>query len=174
MERLMSSLFEILENDHRTARGMLEQISEHVDEDPEGALLLLDEVRLLILAHAHAEARTLYPVLSSFKATADLSRMGFDEHTAIEVLLDQLVEGRHVDDAFKKTLEALLDLVDHHFDEEELHLFPRAARVLGRRRLSELADEYIAEKSRELFRLGDDQHADRLLGDNHQVILGID
>lgn len=169
-----SILFTLLQGDHRAARGLLEQILDEIDEDPEGARLLLDQARVQILAHAHAEARTFYAALESEETTADLAAHGLATHTSLEDLLDELWVTRLVDATYKAKVQALADLLDHHVDEEELHLFPRAARLLGPLRLAELAEELIAEKSRELFRLGDDEAADRLLGDNHQIVLGID
>jgi hemerythrin-like domain-containing protein len=167
-------LFSLLAEDHRHVRGLLEQILEEIDDDPEGARLLLDQARIHILAHAHAEARTLYVALEPHETTTDLAHEGREAHAVVENLLDELTATRVVDDAYRAKIKVITDLLDHHIEEEELHMFPRAVRVLGRDRLTELADEFIAEKSRELFRLGDDEAADRLLGENRQVILGID
>jgi hemerythrin-like domain-containing protein len=167
-------LFSLLVDDHRAARGLLEQILEEIDDDPEGARLLLDQARVQILAHAHAEARTLYLALEPDETTTDLAHQGREEHAIVENLLDELSDTEVVDDAYRAKVAVIADLLDHHVDDEETRMFPRAARVLGRPRLDELAEEFLAEKSRELFRLGDDEAADRLLGDNRQIVLGID
>lgn len=169
-----AQLFALLAEDHRAARGLLEQILETIDDDPEGARLLLDEARVQILAHAHAEARTLYIALEPDESTSDLAHEGREEHAVVENLLDELSVTRVVDDSYRAKIKVITDLLDHHIDEEELHMFPGAIRVLGRDRIDELADDFIAEKSREHFRLGDDAAADRVLGDNHQVVLGLD
>jgi hemerythrin-like domain-containing protein len=167
-------LLALLADDHRHVRGLLEQILEEIDDDPEGARLLVDQARIHILAHAHAEARTLYVALEPHEITTDLAHEGREEHAVVESLLDELSGARVVDDAYRAKVAVIADMLDHHIEDEETQMFPRAARVLGRDRLDQLADELIAEKSRELFRLGDDEAADRLLGDNHQVVLGID
>src|SRR5688572_24406121 len=110
----MGDLFDRLIREHRAVRGLLEQMDQQLDDDPEGTQLLLPEVRRLLLPHARAEERVLYPALDAAEPTSPLSHHAREEHALIEHLLDQLGASLVVDEAWRAKLDILIDLVDQH------------------------------------------------------------
>jgi hemerythrin-like domain-containing protein len=161
------SLLEMLVQDHRAFRGLLEQIAEIIDDDPEGARLLVKHARIAILAHGRAEGRVLYVEIS------EDAHQAREEHAVVEALLDDLAAALVVDDAYRARVQIITDLLDRHIADEEQALFPKARRAIGARRLGELADVWLVAKARELTRLGDDDAAEALI-DGREVVRGID
>lgn len=164
-------LFALLERDHRAVRGLLEQAHDTIDDDPEGARLLVAEATIQLLAHARGEERTLYPALERHRAATDLALEGREEHAVLESLVGKLAAARTVDATFKAKLKVLTEILDHHVDEEEEQMFPEAREVLGAERLTAIAAAFIAEKQAELARLSLAATADN---DEEPVILGVD
>jgi len=167
-----NELFAWLERDHRDARGLLEQLAAIIDDDPAGAHRLAQLARVQILAHAHAEARTLYAALEvdADEDAADLGHEGREEHGLIEGLLDELDEARVVDEAFRAKVEVLRGLFDRHVADEEGAMFAAARRVLGTERLAQVMSELALEKERELERLGESEAVD----EGEMVMRGVD
>lgn len=148
-------LFAMLERDHRSMRALLEQVLDTIDTDPEGARLLVAEASIQLLAHARAEERTLYVALQQHDESRAIANEGHEEHAVIEMLLDQLAASRVVDDTYKAKVKVLTEILDHHIEEEEEEMFPKARDVLGEARRSSIATTFGAEKHAELGRLAE-------------------
>lgn len=146
-------LFALLETDHRAARDLLDQLAEALDDEPAAARDLLIEVRRHLLAHARAEERALYAALECHDATRDLAHEGREEHAVVEHLLAALCRARAVDDAFKAKVKVMTEIVDHHVDEEEQQLFPKMRAAIDPADRRAIAEEFLAQKGRELARV---------------------
>ena len=119
-----ADLFGVLEREHHAIRAVLEHALGMIDEDPEGARVLVVEVRAQLLAHAHAEERSLYLELERSEKTGDQAHEAREEHGVIEILLEELAEALVVDDSYRAKLKVMTDIFDHHVDQEEQAMFP--------------------------------------------------
>jgi hemerythrin superfamily protein len=147
-----TDLFGVLQREHQAIRTILEHALGMIDDDPEGARTLVHEVRAQLLAHAHAEERSLYLELERTEKTGPEAHEAREEHGVIEVLLEELAESLVVDDSYRAKLKVMTDILDHHVDLEEHSMFPKARAVLDGR-LDAVTRAFQAEKERELARL---------------------
>jgi hypothetical protein len=147
-----ADLFGVLEREHHAIRAILGHALGMIDDDPEGARVLVVEVRTQLLAHAHAEERSLYLELERSEKTGDQAHEAREEHGVIEILLAELGEALVVDDSYRAKLKVMTDIFDHHVDQEEQTMFPKARAVLGAR-LEAVTQAFQTEKERELARL---------------------
>lgn len=94
-----------------------------------------------LAAHATVEERLLYPELSRLGETGDLTRDAVEEHLVMKRLLADMLETRLSDEVFDAKCRVLEDEVTRHVAEEEAILLPRAQRLVGRERMTELGAE---------------------------------
>jgi len=143
-------VFELLIRDHRTIQGLFDQIQNQMDDDPEVARGLFAEVRLQVLAHAHAENAIVYSVFEEIDELTTFVHEGREEHALVERLIDELARMFHVDDAWEAKIKVLSEMVEHHVEEEEKEAFPKARRALGDDGARELGERFARARATEI------------------------
>ena len=88
--------------------------------------------------HTQIEEQIFYPALRSFEETKDLIPEAFEEHQEVKDILEEMSSLNPGNDEFMDKLTELRDSVEHHVEEEEGEMFPKAEQVLGQSRLQEL------------------------------------
>lgn len=80
---------------------------------------------------------------------------GYEEHHAVELLMDELDGMSPDDERFDAKFTVIKEFVLHHVEEEEDEMFPQAREALGEDRLRELGEEMQA-RADELRAAADD------------------
>ena len=91
------------------------------------------------------EEQILYPALKNNPETSDIIEESYEEHAQVDEILKEMSPGG---DDFEDQLEELRESVEHHVDEEENELFPKAKTVLGEARLQEMGKQMETMKQR--------------------------
>ena len=143
-------VFDRLVKDHRIVRDLFEQIRGVVDDEPEVARGLFLELRLQLLAHAHAENVVVYSAFEEIDELIEFVHEGREEHALAERLLDELAGMLHVDDTWEAKMQVLSELVAQHVEEEENEAFPRARRAMSEEAAHELGDAFRRARSSEI------------------------
>jgi hemerythrin-like domain-containing protein len=68
------------------------------------------------------------------------------EHHMVDVALPEAREGENNED-LKARAKVVKELVEHHADEEEKDMFPRARKLMTREELRDLGDRMAARKT---------------------------
>jgi hemerythrin-like domain-containing protein len=140
---------ELLTTDHERVRGLLAELGdEALGESPTRTSTnrgdLLRDVVQSIRIHARIEEEIFYP---AFHAAAEVradSKLFFEateEHGLVDALLPSLEAEDPSSEVFAAKVKVLKDLIEHHAQEEEELMFPRAQKLLGKARLLELGAE---------------------------------
>ena len=87
-----------------------------------------------------------YPAMKQFDETRDMIGEAMEEHQEVDQLLNDMATLSPGDDEFQDKLEELRDSVEHHIDEEENELFPRAEELCGDERLNEMGNQMLQMK----------------------------
>jgi hemerythrin superfamily protein len=143
-------VFDRLIKDHRTVQGLFDQIQMQMEDDPEVARGLFAEVRLQLLAHAHAEDQVVYAAFEEIDELSDFVHEGREEHALVEKLIDELASMLHVDDTWQAKIKVLAEMVAHHVEEEEQDAFPKARRAFGDEAARELGEQFRRAKTDEI------------------------
>ncbi len=112
-----SDVVELILADHREFERLLRELR---NRETDRAAVLGDLADLLV-AHAEAEEREVYPTLKR-KAPEEAEEIehGAEEHAeGHEALLELLRVDADDDEAFEEALEELSEALTHHLDEEE-------------------------------------------------------
>ncbi len=139
---------QLLESDHELVKKLLKELDDTTERALKTRPALLARIRKEMMVHEAIEEELFYPALENFRKAAELVNESYEEHHVADVLLDELATIDASDPAFTAKVTVLREAIQHHIEEEEEHLFPRAKRLLGVRELRELGSE-MEDRKRE-------------------------
>jgi hemerythrin-like domain-containing protein len=138
----------LLKQDHEKVRGLLGQL-----ENATGArrAKLLGQVEQELKVHTQIEEEIFYPAYRDATRKKEDKKLYFEaveEHHVVDLVLPEASDGDSPEE-LKAKAKVLKELVEHHADEEEKEMFPRARKALDREELRELG-ERMQERKDEL------------------------
>ena len=141
---------ELLKSDHQKVRGLLAELAETTHRASKTRTELLGKIALELRVHTTIEEEIFYPAFREAGEKHEDEKMFFEameEHRAAGDLVLPDLEATEVDsDQFGGRAKVLMELVEHHADEEEKEMFPRARELLGVDALRELGERMQARK----------------------------
>lgn len=147
----------LLTQDHETVRGLLTQLEETTDRGAKKRAELLAKVALEIRVHARIEEEIFYPAYKEAAKSKEDVKLYFEaaeEHGLVDIVLPALEATEPTDETFGAKSKVLKDLIEHHAEEEETEMFPKAKRLLGKETLTELGAQLAARKEELQAELG--------------------
>jgi iron-sulfur cluster repair protein YtfE (RIC family) len=145
----------LLTEDHRKVRKLLDDLSKTTTRAAKKRADLLAKIAAELEAHTAIEEEIFYPAFKEAGQKSDDDKMFFEameEHRAAgELVLPDLLKTDVGSEQFGGRAKVLKELVEHHADEEEKLMFPRARKLLGKPALQDLGAELEARK-KELLR----------------------
>lgn len=143
----------LLKNDHEKVRQLLSQLAK--EEAADAREKLLDQIALELEAHTTIEEEIFYPAFREASEKQEDEKMYFEameEHRAAGDLVLPDLKGTTPDsEKFGGRAKVLKELVEHHADEEEKDMFPRAKKLLDADTLEELGQR-MEKRKQELMR----------------------
>jgi hemerythrin-like domain-containing protein len=148
----MTNVFDLLKKDHKKVAGIFKDIENVKEGKTQEKKSLFQQLNTELSAHAEFEEMNLYPIIKEDKPTHDLTLESYEEHRLIKQLLNEL-SGMPVDkDEWDAKLKVLKEQVEHHVEEEEGELFPKAKKVLGKEEIDALTAKKEAQKVKVLVK----------------------
>ncbi len=143
----------LLKKDHEKVRGLLKKLESAAVKGDGRAERLLEQVDREVKIHSQIEEEIFYPAFHDAARTREENKLFFEakeEHHIVDLVMPEVhdsEEGDVADFAAKATV--LKDLIEHHADEEEREMFPRARKLFDRSELQELGRR-LQERKEEL------------------------
>ena len=139
--------FELLKADHRDVEKLFQEL-----ESARGAakLRVFEQIRTDLELHTQIEEKIFYPALEKPEETHDLALEAYEEHAVVKTLLKELGRARTANAEWEAQTKVLQENVEHHVEEEENELFPKAQEVLEEEELEALGERMQTEKARKL------------------------
>lgn len=140
--------FNLLKTDHKKVAGLFEQL-----ESARGSaakLRVFEQIKNELDLHTHIEEKIFYPVLEEPEETHELTLEAYEEHNVVKKLLKELSSARSANEEWEAKAKVLQENVEHHVEEEENELFPKASSALSEEEVEELGERMEAEKMRKL------------------------
>jgi hemerythrin-like domain-containing protein len=140
----------LLKKDHEKVRGLLKRLESAADRGDDRAEDLLAQVDREVKIHSQVEEEIFYPAFNVAARTKEDSKLFFEateEHHVVDLVMPEVhdSEGGGREDFAAKT-KVLRDLIEHHAEEEEKEMFPKAKKLIGREELQELGRRIKARK----------------------------
>ncbi|MDB5753627.1 MAG: hemerythrin [Massilia sp.] len=120
----------LLSADHREVKAMFEQYKGLGGRARASKKKLADQICNALTVHATIEEEIFYPALrAASKEAADLLDEALVEHAGAKDLIAQLQEMDPEDDLYDAKVKVLGEQIDHHVEEEEGEMFPKAKKA---------------------------------------------
>jgi len=135
----------LLKTDHENVRELLGQF-----ENATGARRekLRGKIETELKVHTQIEEEIFYPAYREAARKKEDKKLYFEaleEHHVIDLVLPEMNDGASPEE-LKAKAKVLKELVEHHADEEEKEMFPRARKVLDKEELRALGEQMQLRK----------------------------
>jgi hemerythrin-like domain-containing protein len=144
------NVFTLLKADHKKVAGIMEKIDSTTERGVKTREDLFTQLKTELDVHAHIEETIFYPELEKADETHDITLEAFEEHRIVKQLLGELEEMDKGDEQWTARFTVLKENVEHHVEEEEGEMFPKARKVLGEEKAEIIGARMEAEKNKEL------------------------
>jgi hemerythrin-like domain-containing protein len=131
-------VFSLLKKEHKKVAGLFKDIEGLTKSTISKKEALFRELKTDLTKHADFEEQNLYPVIKDPEKTHDLTLESYEEHRLIRQLLDELTRMPENKDEWDAKFKVLREQVEHHVEEEEGELFPKAKKVLSEEQIDDL------------------------------------
>ena len=132
--------FTLLKDDHEKVAGILEKIDGTTERATKSREELFAELKNELDVHARIEEEILYPALEEYEETRAISLEAYEEHALVKQLLEELASAPKDDEQWTAKFTVLKENVEHHVEEEEGEMFPKARKVLSADEIEELGE----------------------------------
>jgi hemerythrin-like domain-containing protein len=142
----------LLKEDHEKVRGLLRQLEKAATSDGDEAEPLLKSIESELRVHTTIEEEIFYPAFRDAASKKDDSKLYYEaveEHHVVDLVLPEIDKGDTGSAEFAAKAKVLKDLVEHHAEEEEKEMFPRARKLMDKDELVTLGQQ-LANRKREL------------------------
>ena len=117
----------LLTEDHENVKQMFEQYEGLGDRAHASKKKLATQICTELTKHAQAEEEIFYPAMrAATKKNEDLVDEATVEHASAKDLIAQILEMEPTEDLFDAKVKVLSELIEHHVEEEEGEMFPKA------------------------------------------------
>lgn len=135
----------LLKEDHEKVRTLLGQF-----ENATGARRqkLLSQIETELKIHTTIEEEIFYPAYREAARKKEDKKLFFEavqEHHVVDMVLPEMNDGASPEE-LKAKAKVLKDLVEHHAEEEEKEMFPRARKVMDKEELRSLGEMMLRRK----------------------------
>ena len=155
-----SNAISLLEADHAKVRKLLSELEETTSRGVKKREELLEEIASEVRVHARVEEEVFYPAFRRAGKANEDEKMFFEaaeEHGLVDIVLPALEGTDPASELFSARAKILKDLIEHHAEEEETEMFPRARELMSGDLLGDLAVEIEQRKGE----LGDGRNVGR-------------
>lgn len=142
-------IYKRLEQDHDRQKDLAARLVE-TSGDSEDRRQLWADFKAEAEAHANAEEQTFYAALIENPDTQEKARHSVSEHKTASDLIEKLGDTDMSSASWLQTFQTLKEELEHHIEEEENEVFPKARSVISDDEATRLADEFETRKSAEL------------------------
>lgn len=144
-------VFKLLKQDHQEVKQLFKKIEDSSDGAIKTREKSFKDLARELAVHASLEERIVYPRLQEIEDLEDTVKEGIEEHHVVEQLMEEIAKMSAGDEQWMAKVSVLKEMVDHHVEEEEKELFPKASKALEKDEIEELG-QTVAEEKKDMLR----------------------
>ena len=141
--------FELLKQDHKKVSGIFEKLEPTTERAEKTREELFTQLKQELDVHAAIEEQIFYPAIKDADETHEITLEAFEEHAVVKTLLSELDAEPKDTEEWKAKLTVLKENVEHHVEEEETEMFPKARKVLSEEQIEQLGARMEAAKQQQ-------------------------
>jgi hemerythrin-like domain-containing protein len=131
----------LLKDDHKNVKDLLSKL-ESGRGNAASREQLVAKIENELRIHTQIEEDLFYPAFRDAARTKNDKKLYFEaieEHNVVDMVLPDVRQAdAQEQEIFSAKVKVLKDIVEHHIEEEEGQMFPKARKTLGQTRLREL------------------------------------
>jgi len=128
----------LLKQDHKTMKKIMEDIDATTERGVKTREDLLAKMKQELTLHERIEEEVFYPALREHKKAKDIVLEAYEEHHAVDTLLEELEAVPFDDETWSAKFTVIKENIEHHIEEEEGEMFDKARQVLDGDELEDL------------------------------------
>ena len=139
----------LLKEDHKKVKGLLAQLEKTTERGADRRKMLLGKIEQEVKVHTTIEEEIFYPAYRDAvkkKDDRELYQEALEEHHVVDLVLPELKRSDPSGEVFGAKAKVLKELIEHHAEEEEKEMFPKARKVLAAAELKDLGARMAARK----------------------------
>jgi hemerythrin-like domain-containing protein len=139
----------MLKEDHKNVRKLLRELEDTTEEDGAKRTELLAEIARMVRAHSQLEEELFYPAYLAACTKADEEKLYYEaaeEHHVVDLVLPEIETADVESPEFAGKAKVLKDLIEHHAEEEETEMFPKATKLIDKDEMADLGERMRARK----------------------------
>jgi len=147
-----SDAIALLKQDHEKVRNLLDELEKAAENGGTEAEALLETIENELKIHTTIEEEIFYPAFKEAASKKDDSKLYYEaveEHRVVDLVLPEIDTGDAGSPELAAKAKVLKDLVEHHADEEEKEMFPRARKLMDKDELATLGEQ-LSQRKEEL------------------------
>jgi hemerythrin-like domain-containing protein len=134
----------LLEQDHDRVKRLCDELDEA--NTVERRRQLFAEIEGEIKLHEECEEKVLYPTLRNHPKLKDIVLEGYQEHHVVDLIMGELRNLSPSDETWPAKAKVMHESLEHHIEEEEEKMFPRARKEMSKEQIEELGRQMQAIK----------------------------
>ena len=139
----------LLKEDHEKVRELLGELEETTSKATGRRQALLKSIEQELKLHTKIEEEIFYPAFLDAAEKQDDKKLYYEaleEHHVVDMVLPEIKKIDAGSEEFAAKAKVLKDLVEHHAEEEETEMFPRARKLMDREELVQLGQQLAQAK----------------------------
>jgi hypothetical protein len=140
----LTGVFKLLAEQHGEVAALLKRAAGA--EKVEKRLDLWSKIRIELISHERGELGVVYPAMRDRAELREFAARHDQEAGQLEAAISGLDSIDPTTDQWHDKLEALIEMVTHHIDEEENEWFPRASELIKGEEAKDLEGRFKALK----------------------------
>lgn len=138
----------LLETDHRRFEKLLEQGEATTERAVKGRTEILATLKAALEVHEEIEEKILYPALKSHPEAREIVLEGYQEHHVADLIIEELRRVATDNEKWGAKFKVLKENIEHHIEEEEDSMFPKARGIFSREELQDLGARMKAMRAK--------------------------
>ena len=129
---------------------MLSELEETTERAGKKRAKLLADIKREIEVHTRVEEEIFYPAFREAvdsKEDRKITLEAYEEHHVVDLVMPEIEGTDPSAEEFGAKAKVLKDLIEHHAEEEEKEMFPKARKLFERAELVELGERIEARKA---------------------------
>jgi hemerythrin-like domain-containing protein len=148
----MPDAIQLLKADHKEVKELLKKLTETTERATTSRKDLLEKIEMEVKIHTQIEEEIFYPAFHEAAEKRDDQMMFYEateEHHVVDMVLPELKQTDPSTRTFTAKAMVLKELIEHHADEEEKEMFPKAKKLIDKDELQRLG-ERMEQRKKEL------------------------
>ena len=148
-----SDAISMLKKDHQTVRQLLARLEKTTERSDRQREELLNQIENEVKVHTTIEEEIFYPAYKDAvrsKSDKELYFEAIEEHHVVDLVMPEIKSTDPRAEEFAAKAKVLKDLIEHHAEEEEKEMFPKARKAMNAVELRELGQE-LQQRKRQLL-----------------------